>query len=237
MKHKLKHLSKFCCKPANELEFEAVKMATKMSFFYWYEENCYPDDEYPYLVLEGSQVVGFKKAKELTEIPSLDFINKLRMTEEEAEKLEDDRVEFDIGNMNEKRHISSTVKEFVLQAVNDAKAELDINHCRKYGVTLKKDEPIILLQKMKTREEAEERAFELFPKVKYNSIKNIEALTQRQAYLQCWEDMQQDKQTCGFCVEPKEVEMIECPDCNGEGTWYNDTSRQCTRYRGDCCGG
>ena len=66
------------------------------------------------------------------------------------------------------------------------------------------------------------------------------------------EEAQQNKQTCGFCVEPisldhnnipesvyepKEVEMIECPDCNGEGTWYNDTSRQCTTYRGDCCGG
>ena len=66
------------------------------------------------------------------------------------------------------------------------------------------------------------------------------------------EEAQQNKQTCGFCVEPisldhnnipesvyepKEVEMIECPDCNGEGTWYNDTSRQCKVYRGDCCGG
>lgn len=33
------------------------------------------------------------------------------------------------------------------------------------------------------------------------------------------------------------AQMSECPDCNGEGTWYNDTSRQCTTYRGDCCGG
>jgi len=35
----------------------------------------------------------------------------------------------------------------------------------------------------------------------------------------------------------REIEMIECPNCNGEGTWYNDTSRQCKVYRGDCCGG
>ena len=26
----------------------------------------------------------------------------------------------------------------------------------------------------------------------------------RQGYMQCWEDMQQNKQTCGFCVEPSE---------------------------------
>jgi len=38
-------------------------------------------------------------------------------------------------------------------------------------------------------------------------------------------------------MKEQEIEMIECPDCNGEGTWYNDTSRQCTTYRGDCCGG
>ena len=61
--------------------------------------------------------------------------------------------------------------------------------------------------------------------------------TYDEGYKDAEADMQQGKQTCGFCVETKEVEMIECPDCNGEGTWYNDTSRQCTTYRGDCCGG
>ena len=29
----------------------------------------------------------------------------------------------------------------------------------------------------------------------------------------------------------------ECEDCEGEGEIYNDTSRQCTKYIGDCCGG
>jgi hypothetical protein len=128
---------------------------------------------------------------------------------------------------------------------------------------------------MKTREQAEARALELYPIFEEFDVDRLKPL--REAYLQGWDEAQQDKQTCGFCVEPateltdekhsesldtkenegselpsekqkdkqtcgfcvepKEVEMIECPDCNGEGTWYNDTSRQCTTYRGDCCGG
>jgi hypothetical protein len=136
---------------------------------------------------------------------------------------------------------------------------------------------------MKTREQAEEMALELYPIHEEFDVDRLKPL--REAYLQGWEEAQQDKQTCGFCVEPateltdekhsesldtkenegselpsekqkellcemmrkdeasgmyeltKEVEMIECPDCNGEGAWYNDTSRECTTYRGDCCGG
>ena len=88
---------------------------------------------------------------------------------------------------------------------------------------------------MKTREQAEARALELYPIHEEFDVDRLKPL--RDAYLQGWQEAQQNKQTCGFCVDPKEVEMIECPDCNGEGTWYNDTSRQCTTYRGDCCGG
>ena len=136
---------------------------------------------------------------------------------------------------------------------------------------------------MKTREQAEARALELYPILEEFDVDRLKPL--REAYLQGWQEAQQDEQTCGFCVEPateltdekhsesldtkedegselpsekqkellcemmrkdeasgmyeltKEVEMIECPDCGGEGTWYNDTSRQCTTYRGDCCGG
>jgi hypothetical protein len=84
-------------------------------------------------------------------------------------------------------------------------------------------------------QEVKERALELFPIHEEFDVDRLKPL--REAYLQGWEEAQQNKQTCGFCVELKEVEMIECPDCNGEGTWYNDTSRQCTTYRGDCCGG
>jgi hypothetical protein len=31
--------------------------------------------------------------------------------------------------------------------------------------------------------------------------------------------------------------MIECPDCEGEGKVWEDTSRQCTTWRSECCGG
>jgi DnaJ-class molecular chaperone len=33
------------------------------------------------------------------------------------------------------------------------------------------------------------------------------------------------------------TEMKDCTECNGEGKVYIDTSRSCTVYRGDCCGG
>ena len=33
------------------------------------------------------------------------------------------------------------------------------------------------------------------------------------------------------------LQMIQCPDCDGDGQFYEDTSRSCTVYRGDCCGG
>ena len=66
---------------------------------------------------------------------------------------------------------------------------------------------------MKTREQAEARALELYPEIKikgepvldelWNEVLDDENKGKRKAYLQCWEEMQQDKQTCGFCVEPK----------------------------------
>ncbi len=31
--------------------------------------------------------------------------------------------------------------------------------------------------------------------------------------------------------------MIECPNCEGEGKVWEDTSRQCTTWRSECCGG
>lgn len=32
-------------------------------------------------------------------------------------------------------------------------------------------------------------------------------------------------------------ELIECPDCRGEGKIFVDESADCTVYIGDCCGG
>jgi hypothetical protein len=34
-----------------------------------------------------------------------------------------------------------------------------------------------------------------------------------------------------------ETKMKDCPDCEGEGKLYEDTSRQCTTWRSECCGG
>ena len=57
---------------------------------------------------------------------------------------------------------------------------------------------------MKTREQAEVRAMELWPKGDEYELSNHINSRKRQAFLQCWEEMQANKQTCGFCVEPKE---------------------------------
>ena len=56
------------------------------------------------------------------------------------------------------------------------------------------------MNKLETREQAESRALELFPIHKEFDVDRLKEL--RDAYLQGWDDAQQDKQTCGFCVEP-----------------------------------
>lgn len=92
--YKLKHLSKFCCRPANELEFEAVKMAAEIGglkvdkYFSWHEIG-----RFPFASMSDDEVGMYNHEDGETEISVIDFIKKLRMTEEEAEKLEDDRVE------------------------------------------------------------------------------------------------------------------------------------------------
>ena len=97
--YKLKHLSRFCCKPANETEFEAVKMAAELGGV----GVCDDMTEFSGLRIhfkldENNKIadyVGYSGNYE--EILVIDFIKKLRMTEEEAQALEDDRVVFDIG--------------------------------------------------------------------------------------------------------------------------------------------
>jgi hypothetical protein len=66
---------------------------------------------------------------------------------------------------------------------------------------------------MKTREQADARSMELYPEVndfrddssELAVIKKQHRLL-REGFLQCWEEMQANKQTCGFCVEPKQEE-------------------------------
>ena len=74
---------------------------------------------------------------------------------------------------------------------------------------------------MKTREQAEARALEFYPNTHIATVNQLHEVS-REAYLQCWEDMQvamdaqqaademqQNKQTCGFCVEPKQPQVKE----------------------------
>jgi len=102
MSYKLKHLAKYCCKPANKLEFEAVKMAGKLEGL----QNFMLPTLYIskrvnklFVSVEDDCLHSFQLCNEKQLIPVLDFIKKLRMTEEEAEKLEDDRVE--LSNLGE----------------------------------------------------------------------------------------------------------------------------------------
>jgi len=99
MKHKLKHLSKYCCKPANETEFEAVKMAAELESITYMRafdshQYVYYSDTYRRLQVAYCHV----DCNYRNQITVLDFIKKLRMSDEEAEKLEDDRVASDVGN-------------------------------------------------------------------------------------------------------------------------------------------
>ena len=99
MNYKLKHLSKFCCKPT-EAELQYIKEVAELEGFKF-------DHDYK---LGMGVFMSFNKDNKLDsasstyryynkweEIPVIDFINKLRMTEEVAEKLEDDRVSFKKG--------------------------------------------------------------------------------------------------------------------------------------------
>lgn len=95
MEYKLKHLARFCCRPENELEFEAVKMAAELGglkvdkYFSWHEIG-----KFPFVSMADDEVGMYNHEDGETEISVLDFIKKLRMTEEEARELEDDRVLF-----------------------------------------------------------------------------------------------------------------------------------------------
>ena len=100
MNYKLKHLAKYCCKPANELEFEAVKMAAEIGGVEWYSGNMFNGNEYTHLAYGSINQIGYYRkegVKNKTEISVLDFCNKLRMTEEEARELEDDRVRLSVN--------------------------------------------------------------------------------------------------------------------------------------------
>jgi len=64
---------------------------------------------------------------------------------------------------------------------------------------------------MKTREQAEARAMELFPKTHIATVNQLHEVS-RDAFLKCFDEIQQDKQTCGFCVEPASEQLIDQTD-------------------------
>jgi len=95
MKHKLKHLSRFCCRPNSPIEFEAVKMAAEIgvvNIHFRSNNHGYYFSVYGEYLWQCDDNSIAKGKSDLISV--LDFCNKLRMSEEEAEKLEDDRVEF-----------------------------------------------------------------------------------------------------------------------------------------------
>lgn len=81
------------------------------------------------------------------------------------------------------------------------------------------------MKKLETREQAEARAMELFPIYEEFDVDRLKPL--REAYLQGWEDSQQDKQTCGFCVDPKQHQkelLKEMMRKDEESGMYDDLS-------------
>ena len=99
MNYKLKHLSKFCCRPANELEFEFIKREAELADV-WFDRRYEKGIYYFYNLNFGKFDCGHSEVYALDGVEKLsvlDFINKLRITEEEARELEDDRVSFKKG--------------------------------------------------------------------------------------------------------------------------------------------
>jgi len=74
-------------------------MAAEIGCVEWYEENEFRDTiDYPFLVIDEEDALIFHRDADGRQLISvLYFINKLRMSEEEAEKLEDDRVVFNLS--------------------------------------------------------------------------------------------------------------------------------------------
>jgi hypothetical protein len=115
MNYKMKHLSKYCCKPANETEFEAVKMAAELGgmkfdkYFSWHEIG-----KFPFVSIDEIGMYNHDDGEQ--EINVIDFIKKLRMTEEEAKELEDDRVEMSTSKYNKIWRWSSG--DYAIEALN-----------------------------------------------------------------------------------------------------------------------
>lgn len=63
------------------------------------------------------------------------------------------------------------------------------------------------MNKLKTREQAEQRALELYPKVPIYSQHYVTNQVGRKAFLQCWDEMQEDKQRSQRISEQSEEKV------------------------------
>lgn len=94
-KHKYEHLLRFRCNPTSEVEFAAIKMAAKLGGVMWWGGSTYKDGQENFTRYERSFGVVTTNAcrdTRLKEIPVLDFIKKLRISEEDAKELEDNKL-------------------------------------------------------------------------------------------------------------------------------------------------
>jgi hypothetical protein len=77
-------------------------MAAELGGVHWFEENEFNDTiDYPFIVLdEENSLICYTDADGRQLISTLGFIKRLRMTEEEAKELEDDRVDIEKYSLN-----------------------------------------------------------------------------------------------------------------------------------------
>lgn len=94
--NKLIHLSRYCCVPEDNIEFELIKEQAQLSGIG--ESNRINESSVVYYseFHEGINTCGSNSPlhNEKIEIPVLEFIKRLRMTEERAIKIEQDEFSF-----------------------------------------------------------------------------------------------------------------------------------------------
>lgn len=94
MSYKLKHLSKYCCETEDEFEKNLIKeQADLVGIEYLdHDTNKFAYYNFRYGRIQLAENENFTHNQGCEVIPVLDFIKKLRMSEEEARELDDDRV-------------------------------------------------------------------------------------------------------------------------------------------------
>lgn len=112
MKNKLKELSHYCCKPANEQEYEFIKTCAKIGGVEFstsiYEK--YDPKKYPYIQLshiEDGVLLSYDEKEDLELIPVTQFCDILLKDESEF----DDRVHIESSMYSSKQNVRIIAKE------------------------------------------------------------------------------------------------------------------------------